>query len=132
MAEMMRERRACKRFVIPGAVVNYRKEGFLRSGKYSQELSPLYDISRGGLRFVSNESLAVDVTVTVHIIMPQGDEVLVLQGNVRWIDVNPGQSYKYQIGIQFAPYGTGKGENDPEVLKRIIALETEPLDEKGS
>jgi hypothetical protein len=32
------------------------------------------------------------------------------------------KSYKYQIGVQFAPYGRQKGENPPALLE-ITALE---------
>jgi hypothetical protein len=127
MAEKMGERRACERFVIPGAVVDYRREGFLRSGKYHEESSPLFDISRGGLRFVSNTLLKAGAKVTVRITLPGGDSPLVLRGDVRWATVNPGKSYKYQIGIQFAPYGKNRGDNDREVLRHITALETEAL-----
>jgi hypothetical protein len=127
MAERVHERRSCERFDIPGALVSYRQEGFLRSGKYHEESSPLFDVSRGGLRFVSDTLLKVDMKVTVRITVPEGDVPLELRGRVRWVDVNPGRSYKYQIGVQFAPYGNGKGENDPEVLRQIIALETRAL-----
>ena len=125
MAERMKERRACERFVIPGAVVNYRLEGFLRSGKYREESFPIFDISRGGLRFVSDILLKADVKLTVRVTIPGGDNPLILHGKVRWVDVHPGKSYKYQIGVQFAPYGKNKGENDSEALRQIIALEAE-------
>jgi hypothetical protein len=42
---------------------------------------------------------------------------------MKWVAPNPGQSYNYQIGIQFEPYGTKKGNNDPESLKKLTALE---------
>jgi hypothetical protein len=122
-----RERRACERFLIPGAVVDYRREGFLRPGKYSGESSPLFDISRGGLRFLCDTLLRAAAKVTVRITLPGEDSPLVLRGSVRWATVHAGKSYKYQVGVQFAPYGNNRGDNDPSVLQQIIALETRAL-----
>ncbi len=116
------ERRACERFVVPGAVVNCREEG-LFSGKDIEETLPVFDISRGGVRFLSNSSLKIDSRVTVRIIIPGNEAPLVLKGFVRWRSINPGKSYKYQVGIQFAPYGKEKGDNDYGILESIIALE---------
>ena len=117
------ERRACERFVVPGAVVNYKEEGFLFSGKDIEEAFPVFDISRGGVRFLSNSSLKIGAKVTVKIIIPGGAAPLIVKGFVRWRSINPGKSYKYQIGIQFAPYGKEKGDNDYEILQNIIELE---------
>jgi len=48
---------------------------------------------------------------------------MTFKGRVRWSAANPGKSYKYQIGIQFNPYGEKKGQNYPGSLVKIIALE---------
>lgn len=127
MGDRMIERRACERFIVPGAVVNYRTEGFFFSGKYTEEASPVFDVSRGGLRFLGNSFLQVDAKVTVKISIPDWEAPLVLKGRVRWTSINTDKSYKYQIGIQFAPYGKSQGNNAPAILQRIIALETEYL-----
>jgi len=52
---------------------------------------------------------------------------LILKGLVRWIQINPEKSYKYQIGIQFAPYDKNRGNNDHEILQKMIALEKQFL-----
>lgn len=127
MREGILERRACERFIIPGAVVNYRAEGFFFSGKYIEEAFPVFDVSRGGMRFLGNVSLKVDAKVTVKITIPDGEGPLILKGWVRWISINPEKSYKYQIGIQFAPYGSKIGNNSPEILQKMIALEEQYL-----
>ena len=46
-----------------------------------------------------------------------------LSGKVKWIISNPGFSYKYQIGIQFNPYGDKKRLNSPEEFAKIKTLE---------
>jgi hypothetical protein len=131
MAERMQERRVCERFFIPGAVINYKEESFLFSRKYVEDAFPVSDISRGGVGFLCNAPLKIDADVTMKIIIPGGGAPLILKGRVRWILLNPEKSYKYQIGVQFAPYGEKRGENDLEILQRIIALETQFLKGPG-
>jgi len=46
-----------------------------------------------------------------------------MKGQVRWIAAHAGKSYKYQVGVQFNPYGEKKGQNYPGALVKIIALE---------
>ena len=127
MGDRILEKRACERFIVPGAVVNYKGKGVLFSGKYIEEAFPIFDISRGGVRFLSNLSLKIGVKLTVKIIIPGGEEPLILKGLVRWIQINPEKSYKYQIGIQFAPYDKNRGNNDHEILQKMIALEKQFL-----
>lgn len=117
------ERRTCLRFIIPGATVYYREEGLIFPGKYSEDYFPVYDISRGGLRFLNQNFMRVGAGVTLKVIIPQEEIPLVLKGKVSWISTNPGRSYKYQVGIQFAPYGRNKNDNSPEDLNRLISME---------
>jgi PilZ domain len=123
MADTTKERRACERFVIAGATVHFREEGFLFSGKYHEEAFPAVDISRGGLRFLSNFPLKIAARVTLKVMIPGREDPLLLKGRVRWTSTNPGKSYKYQTGVQFAPYGSNRGDNDPATPQDIIALE---------
>jgi hypothetical protein len=126
------ERRTCIRFEIPGATLNYKKEKtFLPEGKYSGEFCPILDISRGGLRFLTQEDLKMNTMVTMQISLPGERIALEMKGQVRWSAVNAGKSYKYQVGVQFNPYGEKKGQNYPGALVKIIALEQKfaPTDE---
>ena len=118
-----KERRACERFVVSGATVHFREEGFLFSGNYSKEAFPTVDMSRGGLRFLSNVPLKIAARVTLKVVIPGREVPLRLKGRVRWTSTNPGKSYKYQTGVQFAPYGGNRGDNDHSTLQDIIALE---------
>jgi Tfp pilus assembly protein PilZ len=123
------EKRTCVRFRIPGATVKYKRpKSFFRKSGYIAEFCPILDISRGGIRFLSTELLKFESETTLKISVPEESEPLSLTGIVRWYTVNPGQSYKYQIGVQFHPYGEKKGQNEPGVLKKLIALEQNFLD----
>jgi len=119
------ERRACIRFEIPGATVNYKT--FRISPKlkrtYGEEFCPVLDVSRGGLRFVCQNKLEINVRIKMKVSVPGERIPLEILGKVRWSAPNPGKSYKYQTGVQFNPYGEKKKQNYPGNLVKIIALE---------
>ena len=117
------ERRACERFAIPGAVVYWKRESLVFSGTFTRDYYPVFDISRGGLRFLNQEALKVGTAVELKIVVPDEGAPLVLKGRVSWTSMNPGRSYKYQTGIQFEPFGEQKGLNSRETLARIISFE---------
>lgn len=122
MTEDKIERRQCKRFVITGATLHYREESFFRRRNFGGDFYPLIDISRGGLRFLSNDRIAVGRKVSVKIVQPD-EEPLIMQGTVVWCGLNGGKSYKCEVGIQFAPYGEQEDYNPTESLRKIISWE---------
>ncbi len=118
------ERRACIRFKIPGSTVSYKKSPLLSDKEeYGEEFCPILDISRGGVRFLSQKPLKINTQLTLKISVPGETIPLKQLGIVRWSTYNPGKSYKYQIGVQFNPYGEKKEENYPGNLVKIIAFE---------
>lgn len=118
------ERRACARFAVPGATVYYKEVGFFFSREYSDDYYPLFDISLGGCNFLSQTPLKPERKVSLKIVIPgEEDAAIVLTGRVIWTSPHSGMSYNYQNGIQFNPYGTGRGDNAPECLERLKALE---------
>lgn len=129
------ERRTCLRFEIPGSTISYKLDSILPSpsGKYGEEFCPILDISRGGLRFVSQSPIKINQKITMKISVPGERIPLNIKGRVRWAAANAGKSYKYQIGVQFNPYGEKKGQNIPSSLVKIIALEQKfaPQDDQG-
>lgn len=124
------ERRACVRFEIPGATVAYKKLRFLfPPKKFEEEFCPLLDISRGGIRFLTQKPLKNKEKLLIQISIPGERVPMTLKGCVRWSNLNPGKNYNYQAGIQFNPYGEKKDQNYPGNLVKIIALEQKFLDE---
>jgi len=122
------ERRTCARFSIPGATVNYKKRPhLLAKEEYCEEDYPVLNISRGGITFLSQEQLSIDSTIVIKIYIPDENYDLLVMGRVKWASLSPGMSYKFQIGIQFNPYGKKKEHNSPDVLDKIIALEQKYL-----
>lgn len=126
------ERRLCQRFKIPGATVSYRKERFLiAEGRFVEEFCPVLDLSRGGVRFLTQKPLKFKSKVILQVSIPGERIPLNLRGRVRWSTFNAGKSYKYQAGIQFNPYGEDKIQNYPGALVKIIALEQKFLEADG-
>lgn len=130
MGEKGIERRLCQRFKLPGATVSYRKEKLLSSKtKIDEEFCPVLDLSRGGVRFLTQKPLKFKSKVTLQLSIPGERIPLNLKGRVRWSTFNAGKSYKYQAGVQFSPYGLEKNQNVPHVLTKIVTLELKFIDQ---
>jgi hypothetical protein len=124
MAEKGIERRLCQRFKIPGATISYRKEKLFSSRKkIDEEFCPVLDVSRGGVRFLTQKLLKFKSRISLQLSIPGERVPLDLKGRVRWSNFNAGKSYKYQAGVQFNPYGLEKDQNIPQALTKIVALE---------
>jgi len=124
MGEKGIERRLCQRFKIPGATVSYRKEKLFSSRtKTDEEFCPVLDLSRGGVRFLTQKPLKFKSRIRLQLSIPGERVPLDLKGRVRWSTFNAGKSYKYQAGVQFNPYGLEKDQNIPQALTKIVALE---------
>jgi hypothetical protein len=123
------EKRSCLRFKIPGATVNYQKKFilFTKPG-FIEEFCPVLDISRGGIRFLSQNALRPTTDVSMKISVPGEKIPFTMKGVVKWSSLSEGKSYKYQVGVQFNPYGEKKDQNQPGNLVKIIALEQKFLE----
>ncbi|HRD02332.1 MAG TPA: PilZ domain-containing protein [Candidatus Saccharicenans sp.] len=118
------EKRISQRFKIPGATVSYRKETWLFKRKsFNEEFLPLQDLSRGGLRFVSQKRLNPGCKLCIQLSIPGERAPLTLFGQVRWSASNKTGNYPYEAGVQFNVYGEKKSQNYPGNLVKIISLE---------
>jgi Tfp pilus assembly protein PilZ len=124
MSEKGMERRLCQRFKIDGATIAYRRDGlFAAKTSVDEEFCPVLDLSRGGVRFLTQKPLKFKSKVSLQLSIPGERSPLELKGRVRWSTFNAGQSYKFQAGVQFNPYGLEKGQNPPQALTKIVGLE---------
>jgi Tfp pilus assembly protein PilZ len=124
MAFKGKEKRDCFRFKIPGATLSYKKTGFFSASLgYEDEYCPILDLSLGGLRFLTQKNLKVNTKLSMKVSYHEKDGSFHLRGKVKWTISNPGFSYKYQVGIQFNPYGDKEGLNSPEEFTKIKTLE---------
>lgn len=123
------ERKRFRRLKIPGATVNFIQRHFLFYKRiYSEEFCPVVDLSRGGIRFLCRRLLSTIIKkISVQIYIPGERTYLNLKGRIKWTSLNPSMNYRYQIGVQFEPFGEKREHNRPEILERIVALERKLL-----
>ncbi len=123
------ERKRFRRLKIQGATVNFIQRHFLFYKRiYSEEFCPVIDLSRGGIRFLCRRLLSTIIKkISVQIYIPGERTYLNLKGRIKWTSLDPSMNYRYQIGVQFEPFGEKEEHNRPETLERIVALERKLL-----
>lgn len=130
MKENEIERRSCVRFKIPGATVNYQRKSLIPKPGFIEEFCPILDISRGGVRFLTQKMLKPDSEVSLRISVPGERIPFTMKGIVKWSSPSEGKSYPYQVGVQFNPYGMDKDQNLPQTMVKIMALEQKFADKE--
>jgi len=120
--EMVRSRR---RLHIPRTKVQYRlrrlwgrKSGF--SGG-----CPLVDFSRDGLAFLADEALKPQKQITLLLQFPKEEAVIKIEGRVVYSVATGIAGYRYRIGVQYLPFGKGRGCNPLKTLDVLSQLEKE-------
>jgi len=108
------EKRLFARYPVKGATLQYQKD----------RTCLVVNISRGGICFLSQESLKVSSLITMKISFPGPLPSLTLKGQVCWCLPGLAHSDEYQVGVRFLPFENKKGSNPPRLLERIIKLET--------
>ena len=115
-----KNRRRCRRFVIPGAEVRYKKTGLLVLLKGFSEPCPVVNISKGGLSFTCDRKLSNGKNLVVELMAP--DEVpLRLESIVRRQDRIMGSDKRF-TGVEFIPFGGRSRWNTSEslgILKKL-------------
>lgn len=101
-----------------GATVDWRTDP--PGASYGSE-SHLFDLSRGGARFVAAGPPSPGTRLRLAIHVP-GEEPLEVSGQVAWLSVSSGQLH--DVGMVFAPFGDHPLANPPEALDRLIDLES--------
>ena len=123
-----KETRACPRFGVPGALIEYGKlKAFGRQSVSLEKGCPVVDLSRGGASFLTRESPSLGSKLFIELDLPGEDKPLLFHGTVRWISEYVGDKFRFSIGIQFHPYGQGKRFNAPENLDKLSYLESKFL-----
>jgi hypothetical protein len=116
------ERRACARFLVPGALVDWEAEG--KAGVFGHG-SRLGDLSRGGLRLLTPAPPSVGDRLRLVLRAPDAGP-LTLAGTV--VRRSPASGQIHEVGVAFAPYGSGSQDNAPSVLQALASLEAQFLD----
>ena len=120
------DRRTCERFEIPDATLSYRlKKIFFSEKKHSEKYCPIIEISFGGVRFLCQKFHKPTNTIYLKLTTSNEKSSLPLKGKIVWTSLYAASGYKYQIGVQFDPFGTKKGQNDPEIMNKLSSLQKE-------
>ena len=120
----MLKKRNCERYIIFGTTLFYKfKSSFLKKHEYTYDYFPLLNISKGGAKFLCNEKLKAGKQLIVKINIPGIETKPEIMASVRWISKNLEESYKYQTGIAFNSYGSGKNENSQKIFDLLETLE---------
>lgn len=117
------ERRECQRFEVPGATVQYRSPWFPISFNGFSQPCLTVNVSKGGLAFYCRSTMERGKKLAVRLNVP-GEDPLELRASVRWCAFS-WEKMTYVVGLEFAPFGSGRGTNPRETLDRLRELERE-------
>jgi hypothetical protein len=116
--------RKAVRFSIPGATVELEDAAAGRMARHQGlERSPVVDLSRGGLSFLTNIP-PKQGRVLLGLVYSEEEEPILLQGRIVYsMPRGTPLSYRYRIGVEFAPFSHHKWHNSLEALCRLEKLE---------
>ena len=113
-------RRSYDRIIIPGAIVSWVLTG---QKSFSDQTSPLSDITKGGLSFLTNDPPTVGSEITLRIFLPKKTGTFDLIGKVIYSRARgPRLTYGYRIGVELIPFTQTDGCNSLQSLSMIEAL----------
>ncbi|MBM4049666.1 MAG: hypothetical protein FJ279_31610 [Planctomycetes bacterium] len=108
--------RRFRRFVVPNATVEFRREGLSRIWAKSQgEMAPVANIGLGGLQFITTVPLKRGERLTLSLNVQNEVDFIKTRAEVRWAAKIEGKA-AYRVGVSFLGY-------TPEAKKRLMDLE---------
>lgn len=111
-------KRDAERFSVPEAYLRYRV-GLFPFFKEDSEYTPMIDVSRTGLQFLSREQLRIKDCLHIELILPAFAEKLQIKGRVCWTN-RAGMTALYRIGVNF-------GKLTKDIAEYLKKLEEDPF-----
>ena len=115
------EKRKCRRFQVPGAMVRYKKDGLLALTKRLSKPRLVVNLSKGGLAFECEQKFLRNEKIMTQLFISNEDP-LKLRAWVRWQDWSSG-SRSHFTGVEFKPFGKRRGWNSLEALDILRKLD---------
>ena len=117
--------RRCARFVVPGATVSLEMGGLgqRRKDLSSKERSPVVDLSKGGMSFLTDSPPRLSRVVLLLAYSEEEDPIRLEGRIVYFMPRGAGLSYRYRVGVEFIPFTRRRGHNSLESLGRLERLE---------
>ena len=111
------ERRKCKRFEVAGTELSYRIEKRLFKGSEDSGIeAPVYDISYGGVRFLSNSQIKSGAELVLDIRIPGESDPLHFKGKVAWVAPHPrGKAINMKSGFSSIHTVKRRGSTRPKI-----------------
>ena len=110
------------RKTIPGATVTYFLHGNGIRKSSSSAYYPIFDLSRGGMAFLSDRPLKPGRRISLFLKCLDIKDEIRVEGDVVYSLVVDIAGYQYRTGVRFVPFGLEKGCNPPETLKILTRL----------
>lgn len=117
-----RNARVEPRKIIPGATIAYFLHGQQIRGSGSSECYPIFDLSRGGMAFLSDSPLKPGRRISLFLKRLHTNDALRLEGEVVYSLALEIADYSYRIGVRFVPFAVREGCNSPETLEALSKL----------
>jgi len=105
-------KRVHSRFEVPGAFISYK-----------EAICNLVSLGKGGLAFSTENHFRPGRKLSVLLTYSVKQAPIQLHGRVVYCISKPGRSNRYTVGISFAPFSAGRGNNSPESYEVIQRLE---------
>jgi len=119
------EDRECARFIVPGATISCKRNGFwhLRNDHAPEERLPVVDISKLGMSFLADD-LPRSSRISLILQYSDYEDDVYLKGRIVCsLPRGIGHSYRYRVGVRFDPFSTRKYDNPLEALRILEKLE---------
>ena len=123
VAEGHGNNRAEPRMILPGATVSFLLRGRgIRNAGFSNSC-PLFDLSRGGMAFLSDRPSRPGRKVSLLLNCTEIKEKLRLEGYIVYAVATDMAGYQFRVGVRFMPFEAKRGCNAPEALHILAQLE---------
>ena len=115
------EKRRCRRFVIPGAEVKFKRRRLLFWGQAFSESCPVINVSKGGLSFNCDKKISNGAKLAIQFLIT--NETPLNLNAIVWRQEQIMGSEKKITGIKFMPFGSRYGWNSRESLDVLRKLD---------
>jgi len=115
-------RRAEPRKTIPGATVTYFLHGNRIRKSRSSASYPIFDLSRGGMAFLSDRPLKPGRRISLFLKCLDTTDAIRVEGDVVYSLAVDIAGYQYRTGVRFVPFEPREGCNPPETLEILTRL----------
>jgi len=117
------EKRRCHRFEVPGGIGRYKKTGPLHFFRSFSKVTPVIDVSKGGLSLECEDKLRKGDKIKIELQIPTEEPIILRSLVLR--HGQPRDRVNQMACVKFAPFGKLMGGNSSEALEVLKCLESQ-------